>query len=73
MNFTRICEGVIGGLVVLLLAYLLKRWRDRQESRPIHPHVAGGSMGNETDEQRQVCHEIKMVESDDPEIWKPQK
>ena len=71
MNFTRICEGVIVGLAVLLLVYLLKRWRDRQGSRPIHPYVAGGSMGNETDEQRQARREREMIESDDSEIWKP--
>lgn len=73
MDITKILGGVAAfiAIVTFTVKMVRKCWRDREKSRPIHPHVAGGSVENETDEQRQARHEREMIESNDPEIWKP--
>jgi hypothetical protein len=78
MDITKILRSVaaiLGGVAaaIAIMTFTVKKarkWRkNREKSRPIHIHVAGGSMEDETEEQR----EVRMIESDDPEIWKPQK
>ena len=71
MNITNIWEQVVAALI---LAIILAIWAYlRKHRREISKRISQTCKHNETDEEVEARRHREMIESDDPDIWKPLK
>jgi len=67
---------VIAGLIVIVVsAMIVNVWMHRRNPREalggLGRKIANAMRKEETDEQRETRREKELMESDDPDIWKP--